>query len=762
MGQTPICQRNQVPCEACVRQYGFFEDGGDGLQLRASKGEAGVWFDDSILACAYASSSSSDNPSRRRLLHSRRKLFSPHLQYRFRDFYLLGHKLGDGASADVFEAVARPINRTSGLPMLPDDDSAVPPENARRFAVKIFTPVKNNPSHKPYKESAKNLRDFFQNEWEMLAQLEHPHIVRMYECFQEENCLYIVMDMCYGGELIEHVREFTRRRGKGGLEEADARVLFRQMLYAAVYLHSHNIVHRDIKLENFLLVGNADSAKARVIKLCDFGTAVELTDASPRAPGRIGTLSYTAPEICSDKGATVQADSWSLGVVAYVLFVGAKPFRAKSEESREDTMARIIAGNFNQLRPTWREASDLARDIVKSLIVTDENKRATTIRALHHKWCSIDAPSIFSMHQCDDMIVATPHLTNLVAQVTSFDPLQQFVLSLCSKLVDESSFVYTQQWAAWHNLFFALDTNKDGRLDFAELTQGMWTLCGDIPSAQLTATLQALDLNASGAIEWTEWVAVALLSIRGFPLQDELLATAARLLEPRHNDNDPTIETIETTASSGRGPHSDTGFPDLTTEVQVGSDGDNLPRVEPHSDPGFPRFPTKTKAISEEIEETAARNEFPKNGRLTVSLERIQELRERFAAWVPAANTKAIVGRDISLADLREILETTSWFGLDSSSKPFSDDRCHRPAPVPMLVPQMASGHSPLDPIAASPRDWSRECPQGPQQTRSASYQLSQNHASSLPNTPSASPTASPSVSPDNSPRNGRQRSGDL
>merc|ERR1719456_1533224 len=118
------------------------------------------------------------------------------------------------------------------------------------------------------------------------------------------------------------------------------RHIFYQMLSAIGYLHAKRIVHRDIKTENWLMVSPLGST----VKLCDFGTAVQLTDTKARAMERVGTLSYTAPEIYSDKGATTMADMWSMGVILYLLVVGGSAFRHSTDASQKDTVRRIQAG----------------------------------------------------------------------------------------------------------------------------------------------------------------------------------------------------------------------------------------------------------------------------------------------------------------------------------------------------------------------------------------------------------------------------------
>merc|ERR1719215_45506 len=233
----------------------------------------------------------------------------------------------------------------------------------RKVAVKVFNvdSLAGARSRTADPTSSKR-RQSYQAEKEMLTMLDHPHIVRMYECFEEDTRLYIVLEVCKGGELYTRLVKDSRKAGGGGMEEAQVKELFRQMLLAVGYLHSQNIVHRDIKTENFLLVGEKNSPQNNVLKLCDFGTATRLTNEMPRSMESIGTLSYTAPEIYNNRGATVAADCWSLGVVLYVLVTGTNPFRLPGAVNREETIKRIKEGNFDRSRIAWRNVSEPAQD----------------------------------------------------------------------------------------------------------------------------------------------------------------------------------------------------------------------------------------------------------------------------------------------------------------------------------------------------------------------------------------------------------------
>ena len=123
-------------------------------------------------------------------------------------------------------------------------------------------------------------------EVEIQRKLDHPNIVKIFEFHEDEFNLYLVMELCTGGELLDSVSR------TGCLSEASAAIYMKQILSALCYMHSLNIVHRDLKLENMLI----EKSNSNHLKIADFGIATELK------PGKklslmIGTVSYLAPEV---------------------------------------------------------------------------------------------------------------------------------------------------------------------------------------------------------------------------------------------------------------------------------------------------------------------------------------------------------------------------------------------------------------------------------------------------------------------------------
>mmetsp|Transcript_44101 Transcript_44101/g.78071 ORF Transcript_44101/g.78071 Transcript_44101/m.78071 type:complete len:771 (-) Transcript_44101:301-2613(-) len=552
-----------------------------------------IWLDDDNFATEWSNFGSEyefGGWKQNSLVLARARLFSPHMQIKFADFYQTDRKIGEGSYGNVFEAIARPVNPKTGRPEAfetPDPAKAFAPPPAagtngavqqteRRVAVKAFSMETPKVDEDPERSEADIVKDreraqrelagrraSFEAERSILAKLEHPHIVKMYECFEEKSTLFIVLELCRGGELYEKIAAKARQSGGGGLDEPAARNIFRQMLHACSYLHANNIVHRDIKTENFLLLGEPGTAEADTIKLCDFGTAAYLSEQKPRSMERIGTLSYTAPEIYGNRGANCIADAWSLGVVLYVLLVGASPFRTSGNESREETMRRILNGDFEQRRPAWQKLSAEAKDLVQRFLVVEEPTRLTSKEALRHTWVEPSAGGRLSLSlrltgsspRSRTSVPASPRGTgggdlrgyahhmplviSLLIRFTRLDAMQQLVLTICAQTMSENELISRRTSVPWYDLFFALDSNEDGQLDFEELVEGLKHLLGPnnaVSDERLLSLVRALDLDSSGRIEWVEWIAVALLAIGGFAEEPEPLSTAFRLLDRPSGD----------------------------------------------------------------------------------------------------------------------------------------------------------------------------------------------------------------------------------
>lgn len=257
--------------------------------------------------------------------------------------------------------------------------------------------------------------DSIKNERFILAGLDHPNIIRMYgfaiSSSRDSSITYQLCEYCTEGELFQIIAS------KGPLAEWVARSYFFQIISALIYLHTiTRIVHRDLKPENILVTNNGTT-----VKICDFGTAVKLERAgrSSKANGRIGSLSYAAPEVYRDSLADFSSDIWSAGVVLYVMFCAASPFRISGEEDGEKkAVERVKKGDFNKKREKYRDMPIGPKKLIQKILQLDPINRPNAAQILEDSWLA-------------------PETTDMIAQSSESSTKSSSSGSLSALVVDE-------------------------------------------------------------------------------------------------------------------------------------------------------------------------------------------------------------------------------------------------------------------------------------------------------------------------------------
>ncbi|KAG2064512.1 Pkinase-domain-containing protein [Suillus decipiens] len=198
-------------------------------------------------------------------------------------------------------------------------------------------------------------------------QLHHPHVTQMYEVIATESHIWIVTELCCGGELFDYLAE------KGRLSERESSIIFGQLALAVAYLHEKGIVHRDLKLENVLLDEHCR------VKLGDFGFTREY-DRGVYMETFCGTTGYAAPEVLQGKRYLgPEVDVWSMGVILYCLLTGTLPFDDDDEAVMRE---KVIKGKYED--PEWLSTD--ARDLIRSILEVDPTKRPTIPQILASPW----------------------------------------------------------------------------------------------------------------------------------------------------------------------------------------------------------------------------------------------------------------------------------------------------------------------------------------------------------------------------------------
>nr|XP_019941583.1 PREDICTED: serine/threonine-protein kinase 36 isoform X1 [Paralichthys olivaceus]XP_019941584.1 PREDICTED: serine/threonine-protein kinase 36 isoform X1 [Paralichthys olivaceus]XP_019941585.1 PREDICTED: serine/threonine-protein kinase 36 isoform X1 [Paralichthys olivaceus] len=211
--------------------------------------------------------------------------------------------------------------------------------------------------------SEKELRSL-KREIEIMRDLQHPNIVRLYDSFETDTEVVVVTEYAEG-QLFQILED------DGNLPENQVREIACQLVSALYYLHSHRILHRDMKPQNILL------GKGGVVKLCDFGFARSMSTSTLVLTSIKGTPLYMSPELVEEKPYDHTSDLWSLGCILYELHTGTPPFYTNSIFHLVQLIVR------DQVK--WPDTmSETCTSFLKGLLTKDPEKRLSWPDLLHH------------------------------------------------------------------------------------------------------------------------------------------------------------------------------------------------------------------------------------------------------------------------------------------------------------------------------------------------------------------------------------------
>jgi serine/threonine protein kinase len=277
-------------------------------------------------------------------------------------------------------------------------EATIPPHSLPKYAVKVVDRLSL-----PSPEYLKRVK----NEIAIHRDLRHPNILRLYHSFEDYKAVYLVMELCQGGELYQLIKR------EGRVLEKSARQYTEHVVNGLVYLHERvGIMHRDLKLSNILLYLDGENQRT-IAKIGDFGLAChyhrqdkeEAVELGGVRDGLLnmticGTPNYLAPEVVMKRPYGREADIWSLGCLVYAMLVGKAPFEGRS---LRDTFDKVIEGKF----VVPEGLSMAAKDLICSLMQSDPAKRIRLGDILKHPFvtgCPLISLPLGSDGDDDDLI----------------------------------------------------------------------------------------------------------------------------------------------------------------------------------------------------------------------------------------------------------------------------------------------------------------------------------------------------------------------
>jgi len=330
-----------------------------------------------------------------------------------------------------------------------------------------------------------------------LRRLDHPNIVRLFEVNEDQETVFILMELCHGGDLYDKIYD------AGRLDESTVKSLAQQMLSALAYCHASGVVHRDVKPENFLLEHADDEFPT--LKLADFGIATSIRPehvsgscADCRASGsgawpsfcdldseQPGSLPYMAPEMFMHRWRSLVAnaaasgspeilaasDCWSCGVSIYVMLSGELPFGEDEQ--------RICSGRLPSFEgEAWASVSREAIDLISRLLNSNVEERWTAQQALGHEWFRAEespcdqftsevlSPGVPASLACPDFVGAFLRVLRSWRQLPK---LRRIVIVAIARWLEEQHEIHRVAQAAL--ALFSEGAERDGRLSCEHLVE---------------------------------------------------------------------------------------------------------------------------------------------------------------------------------------------------------------------------------------------------------------------------------------------------
>ena len=368
------------------------------------------------------------------------------------------------------------------------------------------------------------------DEIEILKSLEHPNIMKVYESFVDKQNYYIISELCDQGHLLSKLEKI------GKMDQIVVKFLMDQIFNAVAYLHSKNIMHGDLKLENVLLYTaskrggrrftcinqdfnedesltediNKNFGKRKYsnksknyikdmmnyeIKLIDFGCSKYFVKKNKKRKlsGIIGTSIYCSPEVI-DNLYDERCDEWSCGVLMYILLCGEPPFYGETEEEIFDKVKKC---EYSFSNPAFKKVSKNCKDLIRKLLEPKKQYRITARDALRHPFFTENFDPNSAMTENTDLTYLKQFI-NPIGYISKFH--EAIIAFLCV------NFISVDEENNLRKLFRYMDKEGKNAITKEAMKQCLEEIDIKLSDNELDKIFETVDENGTGLIEYQEFI----------------------------------------------------------------------------------------------------------------------------------------------------------------------------------------------------------------------------------------------------------------
>ncbi|KAG0468908.1 hypothetical protein HPP92_018236 [Vanilla planifolia] len=353
----------------------------------------------------------------------------------------------------------------------------------------------------------------------MSALPNHPNIVRLRAAHEDANAVHLVMELCKGGELFDHIV------ARGHYSERAAAAVARTVAEVVRMCHSNGVIHRDLKPENFLYATKKENSSLKVI---DFGLSIFFSPGE-RFSEIVGSPYYMAPEVLKE------------------LWPG---------ETEHGVARAILRGEINFHSDPWPRVSESAKSLVKQMLHPDPKRRLTAQQVLEHPWLQ------------NAKNASNVPLGGIVrARLKQFSAMNRFKKKAMRVIAERLSI---EEVEIIREMFSLMDTNNDGKVTYEELKAGLQKVGSQLAEAEIKMMMEVADVDGNGTLDYGEFVAVTIHLQR---LENEAHLYKAFTFFDKNNSSYIEIEELREALADDNGELDDKVLNIIMGEVDTDKDG---------------------------------------------------------------------------------------------------------------------------------------------------------------------------------------------